>query len=63
MARLLNRTLILPAYAWRRRRGSASASLGRLLDLRGLAPLAPILAEDEHGSVQAAIEAAALPVR
>ncbi|KAL1530065.1 hypothetical protein AB1Y20_000987 [Prymnesium parvum] len=61
MARLLNRTLIIPPFRWQRRRGQASVSVGRLLDLRSLAPLLPLLVEDEHGSVQAALaEAGAL---
>ena len=63
MARLLNRTLILPTYKWQRRRGGASISLGRLLNLRSLAPLVSILAEDEHGSIQAALTAASIPAK
>lgn len=58
MAKLLNRTLVVPPYRWQRRRGVASASVGRLIDLRTLGRLLPLIAEDEHGSIAAALEAA-----
>ena len=52
MARLLNRTLIVPPFAWARRRGDARVSVARLLDLSTLARLGVrVLCEDEHGSV------------
>jgi hypothetical protein len=52
MARLLNRTLIVPPFAWVRRRGDARVSVARLLDLSTLARLGVrVLCEDEHGSV------------
>lgn len=57
MASLLNRTLVLPPFAWRKRRGNSSVSLGRILDLLELARLTPLIAEDEAGSVGAALEA------
>ena len=34
MARLLNRTLIVPPFSWARRRGASKVSVARLIDLR-----------------------------
>ena len=63
MARLLNRTLVVPPFAWRRRRGNASVSVGRLVDLLPLAHVTPIVAEDEAGGVGAALRRARLSTK
>ena len=56
MARLLNRTLIVPPFQWPRRRGTAQVSVGRLVDLRRLAAFGVrVVCEDEQGSVNAAL--------
>lgn len=58
MARLLNRTLVVPPFRWVRRRGDARVSVGRLVDLRHLATFGVrVLAEDESGSVANALSA------
>lgn len=61
MAKLLNRTLVLPPFQWPRRRGAGvKVSVARLVDLASIASLGVrVLAEDEFGSVAAAIDAAA----
>ena len=62
MARLTNRTLIVPVFQWPRRRGSAKVSVARLIDLGSLARLGVrVICEDEAGSVAAAL--AATPTR
>ena len=43
IARLLNRTLIVPPFRWPRRRGKAAVSVGRILDLEALSRLVPVL--------------------
>lgn len=59
MARLTNRTLIVPPFQWPRRRGHARVSVARLVDLRALARLnVRVLAEDEHGAVEARLKEA-----
>ena len=59
MARLLNRTLIVPPFRWVRRRGDASVSVGRLVDLRALASFGVrVLCDDEAGSVSSVLKAA-----
>ena len=58
MARLLNRTLIVPPFSWTRRRGEAKCSVGRLVALRRLAAVVPLIAEDEHGTVAASLASA-----
>ena len=59
MARRTNRTLIVPPFMWKRRRGNSKVSVGRLIDLRSLASLGVrVLCEDESGSVQATLAAA-----
>jgi len=57
MARLLNRTLLVPPFAWPRRRGAAKVSVARLVDATALATLVPrgVVFEDEHGSAAAAL--------
>ena len=62
MARLLNRTLIVPTFMWKRR-GDAQVSVGRLISLRRLAAIVPLIAEDEHGTVAAALSSAQAKVR
>ena len=44
MSRLLNRTLIIPTYQWRRRRGPAEISVARLLNLLRLNRALPVIA-------------------
>uniref|UniRef100_A0A7S2JP01 O-fucosyltransferase family protein n=1 Tax=Haptolina brevifila TaxID=156173 RepID=A0A7S2JP01_9EUKA len=56
MARSLNRTLLVPSFQWKRRRGPAEVSVARLIDVRHLASLGVrVLFEDEQGSVSAAL--------
>ena len=56
MARLLNRTLVVPPFAWPKRRGDARVSVSRLIDVRSLASLGVrVVCEDEHGSVKGAL--------
>jgi hypothetical protein len=63
MARLLNRTLIVPPFTHVVRRGDAQVSVGRLISLRRLAAIVPLIAEDEHGTVAAALSSAQAKVR
>lgn len=63
ISRQLGRTLIVPPFRWPRRRGEAAVSVGRLLDLGALSRLLPVVAEDEHGSVAKALEAAGARVQ
>lgn len=63
ISRQLGRTLIVPPFHWPRRRGDAAVSVGRLLDLGSLSRLLPVVAEDEHGSVAKALEAAGATIQ
>ena len=56
MARLTNRTLVVPPFSWPARRGPAQVSVARLIDVRTVAALGVrALFEDEQGSVAAAL--------
>ena len=64
MARLLNRTLIIPPFQWPKRRGPARVSVCRLIDVASLAAIrgVRIVCEDEHASVEGALTASGLKV-
>ena len=62
MARLINRTLIVPPFSWPRRRGESSVSVGRLVDLRRLARFGVrVLCEDEYYSIASALKRLDVP--
>jgi hypothetical protein len=56
MARLINRTLVIPPFSWPRRRGQAKVSVCRLIDVTSLAEAGVrAICEDEHGSIMEAL--------
>ena len=64
MARMLNRTLIVPPFSWPKRRGPVRVSVGRLVDSASIARTGVrVLFEDEFGSVEHALKQAGVHIQ